>query len=134
MSEATVADAITTRVESEIETAQSVPVGYENVNFVPPDDSPYVRQRTLFFDARQIDLGSSTNTDRVDGEVLFQVYAPFGAGDKVALDLALACKVAFRKVAVGGATFRVPTIGPVGRTGGEYRIDVSCPFFFDELT
>jgi hypothetical protein len=129
----TVANTIRTRWYTNIESGESIPTVYDNA---PADDqsdsSTWARVRILWGETLMPALGQQ-KTFRTVGRLLAQLYVPVENGDKAALELADSIRADFRAVTDTGVTFKSPSVSAVGREDNWWRVDVSCPFYTDEL-
>lgn len=77
--------------------------------------------------------GAAGNRYRTSGTVLFSLFDASEKGDGVLLQLADKIVQTFRSVTVQGVVFRTPSVTTVGRFGGSWQVNVSCPFYSDEV-
>lgn len=85
----------------------------------------------------QQDIGASSIRSRTTGAVIVECYGPAITGTSTLLALADRVGKCFERYVGSGLTFRTPEI-PGGTTptrfGSWSRINVSCPFVFDDLS
>jgi hypothetical protein len=111
----------------------TLPTQYDNDgSFERPESAPWCRFTILQGDTAQVTAGGSKRF-RQPGVAIAQVFVPAGEGDKRALELADAIKLAFRSVTAAGVIYRSPSVQNMGRRDGEWQVNVSCPFFADDL-
>ena len=121
------------RFQTVVATPLSLPTAYDNAAFTRPQAAPWARWTVLPGESFQASFGGATNRYRTPGVAVAQLFVPIETGDKVALEMAQAVKAAFRGVAVGGVTFREPSVTRVGRVDDEYQINVTCPWQADDI-
>lgn len=73
-------------------------------------------------------------TYRTPGIALAAIYTPLEQGDKAGLRIADAIADAFRAVTDRGVTFKTPLVREVARDGAWWRVDVTCPYQWDEFS
>lgn len=73
-------------------------------------------------------------TYRTAGVALAAIYTPLEQGDKGGLRIADAIADAFRAVTDRGVTFKTPLVREVARDGAWWRVDVTCPYQWDEFS
>ncbi|MCP4660986.1 MAG: hypothetical protein GY856_36760 [bacterium] len=127
------ANTIRSRFATQVETAESVAVLYDNEPQDPPDDEQWIRFSILDGRTNQAEMGGNQTTYRTSGVAIAQIFAPMQAGDGAARELADVIVAAFRAVTVSGVVFRAPSVGPVGAEGKWWQLNVSCDFYYDEL-
>lgn len=102
----------------------------------PPDTEAWVRFVVQDLDASQVSMGDpGNNVHRHEGAVVIMIFAPAGAGDQRALELADRAAAVFRgwQAPLTGLRFlRPPFVRRVGREQKWYHINVFCPFTRDE--
>ncbi len=63
------------------------------------------------------------------GVVIVNIYTALGIGDSLARGHAETVKAAFKNYDLAdGTSFSVPSITPVGESGGWFQVSVSCPW------
>lgn len=112
----------------------TVKISWPNTQFKVPNTS-WVEFGIIDGAAQQVSIGTSTNNFRHSGAVTVGCYAPTGAGDSVALQLADDVCDIFRAWQSGGITFRAPDISVVGQTQTKkfYQVNVTATFQRDSL-
>lgn len=82
----------------------------------------------------QITVGSTgTRRFRYSGQVSMNVLAEGATGEVDAEQIADAIATAFQASTVDGITYRTPDIQRIGRVGRHFALNVSCPFYADEV-
>lgn len=107
----------------------TTPIRWDNVEFDPPSDAPWVSFHVLPGRSDKTDL---INRYRSWGMVDVQVFVPVGDGSQPAFALADQIAVIWRSVTVGGIIFKTPSVQRVGDTqDGWYQVNLSVPFYWD---
>lgn len=126
-------ETIRTRFKTEIATAHNLPTQYDNHLKIKQTDL-WCRMTVLFGDSFQASIGSpGSNRFRDTGVMVAQLFLPNGKGEKDIWVMAGYIKAAFRAVSVSGVKFRVPSAKRIGRNGNFLQVNVSCPFYVDEI-
>jgi hypothetical protein len=111
----------------------ALPTQYDNdASFDRPVGAPWCRFTVLQGDTRQVSCGGAKRF-RLPGVAVAQLFIPIGEGDKRGLELADDVNVAFRSLTASGVKFMSPSVQNMGRQEGEWQLNVSCPFFADDL-
>lgn len=126
---------------SDYADANNLVVAWPNRAFDnPPQGTGYVRFTVLDAKAQQIEMGSPTsNTNRVYGSLILQVFAPADSGDGVALALADVLGKLYQQQILnfpdtsGMVRMRNPLVKAVGNTDVYYQVNVVIPFHRDDL-
>lgn len=127
-------NAIRSRMDAQVAVPESVAVQYDNEGEAPPSDAVWIRCAVQVGRSEQADMGSTTVRERTVGVVMAQVFCPADEGDQPGLEMADKIKAAFRRVTAGGVTYRVPSIEPQGRDGKWWQINVTVPFYSDDVS
>lgn len=127
--------AIRTKVQTDIVTGLSIPVSYDNdKDFSTPESSKWARVTIMYDDALRVDTGTpGANRHRVIGMVTFQLFHPLSEGMKAGYTDADGVKNSFIGSVAGGAVFRTPKVSNVGRAGKWWQLNVTCPFYADDI-
>jgi hypothetical protein len=104
-----------------------------------PDQSPpagaHIEFAILSATRTQITFGAiGTRRFRYTGVMSANVLAPGATGESVAEAMADAIAAEFQASTVGGITYRTPDIQRIGRVGRHFALNVSCPFYADEVS
>lgn len=136
MSYQTMKEAIRARYIAKVLAVKEIPTQYDNQeegdDFEKPESGLWVRCSILPALPEQKDI---CETPRIEtpGIVQFSVFCPIGDGDKASTELADVIKNAFQLVTTtDGFTYTIPGISQGSRDGKWWKIDVRCPFTFDE--
>jgi len=131
-----VANTIRSRFEAQVAVAESLTTQYDNQRL--PDNvdvnSAWCRFAIKLGDGLLTEIGGS-KTHRYPGVAIAQLFVPIHHGDREGLRLADVIKTAFRAVTVSGVTFRTPSVNNLGLETEKkwWQINVSCPFYFNEI-
>lgn len=122
------------------DTHNAIPTEHDNHPIAHPDDAIWVRFSILPGENSQVSIGASTITKartRRVGVAMAQIFGPLNGGDAAVITVADAIEATFRRKTVGGPSlaiqFRTPTIVRIGRRDDAWQVNVSCPFFVDEI-
>lgn len=115
-----------------VEPLINVPVQYDNAPFTKPSTGIWVRFMTTFISSRQTEI-SGDEPIRVEGVAIALVHDQVERGDLGNLLVAKAIVDTFRGLTFQGVIFQTPTPRNLGRDGKEWRTEVSCPFYKDDL-
>lgn len=126
-------DIIRTRFKNQVQIPQAISVAFDNAPFTKPDNTIWCRWTILTAESFQASIGGGTNIDRTPGVCIAQIFGPIEAGDKNILTLADVIKGAFRRTTDTGVVFKVPSVTIVGRTENLWQVNVSCPFYADNV-
>lgn len=95
-----------------------------------PDADLWARVSVLPAASEVMELGSTVA--HTGGILLVSLFAKLGVGDKIALGAADTISAAFKQAAVTFEShqvdFRTPSVNPLGRDGGWWRVNVSVPW------
>lgn len=106
----------------------------------PPVGTGYVRFTVLDATAQQIEMGSpGSNTNRVYGSLILQIFAPADSGDGTALALGDVLGKLYQQRSLnfpdlsGMVRMRNPVVKAIGNSGVYYQVNVVIPFHRDDL-
>ena len=125
--------AIRSRFVDEVESEIGLPVQYDNAPFTKPANGGWVSFAISFTTSRQMDVGGQQTTYRDRGIAIALVHNLVGSGDRANLLVAKAIVNALRGVTAQGVKYLPPVSRVLGRVGKEWRTEVSCPFYMDDL-
>jgi len=126
------ANIIRSRFKNQVVGATGLLVAYDNAPFDEPDNAVWVRFTVLTGDSDQASFGAQKRF-RTIGIAVAQIFQPIMQGDKASLALADRIVTAFRSVTDSGVVFKTPSLRRVGRTEKFNQINVSCPFYADDV-
>lgn len=106
---------------------------FDNEDFTPPEDTPWVRLVVRHTSSNQVSLGSSGNRkfDR-DGLVFVQVFTPLDQGSAVADALVEKVLEIFEGKTIDLIRFTDVTPREVGPMDGWYQVNVDAAFIWTE--
>ena len=139
MSETTDAlHAINVRMEKLVERSTEIDllgrVEYDNIDFDRPTKPPRIRWTILPGEATRRELGNGLTTRRTPGVAIAQVFTVAGQGTKLSGEIvSLLLTVFDPRETVDGVNYRTPYETRVGRSEGEFQVNVTCPFWIDEV-
>lgn len=117
--------------EEWVSARPDVPVAWDNIEFDPSDnDDPWIRFSILDGNSVQASIGNDPFF-RAIGIVEIQIFTPTGGGTLVSRELASDIGAIFRRVQIGGITFRAPSLSRVGPDGKWFQQNVSIPYYSD---
>lgn len=135
-------------VENAFATAwgSTTTVAYDNVAFVPPTGSSWVKIYVRDGDSSKITLGTSPQRRRTIGTVFVDIFTPIGQGSAPVRTLADSVKAVFKDLRINGIQFdgggdvivwgeRYYTNSGTGvpATSQWYQATVAQAFKFDEI-
>ena len=106
------------------------PTQYDNGPLVSTSDL-WVRHTILWGSVQPTEI--FRGNFRLTGVMLAQVRQPFLLGEHEVLVVGDLIADNFRSVQDSGVTFRTPTVESFGRDGAYWLVNISCPFFSDEV-
>lgn len=132
-------NSIQSRWKTLVEDAMSVPTKYPNVVWVPPDTGEVWADITITVAASdQIDLGTEDRTVRHVGFGNVNLYFQQGGTSTAPQELVDQIVPLFRMLTVTteselGIVFRVPRVAVIGDYQQWYVINLTLPFYLDEV-
>ena len=127
------ADALTA-IESRFYTLWSTSnadVTYGNVAFEPKDNRPWIRLTVQHGDTNRAAVWPEYY--RSTGVIFAQIFIPPNKGSKLALTLADQVSAIWRGQQFSGISCLSPSVNDVGVREGWYQVNVTCPYYRDEL-
>lgn len=118
--------------------ARKTPIAWPNREYIPPEDSPWIRVSLLPGTAFRLTIGGDTNITRHPGILSIQLFDTYGKGDHTIRSLADDLMALFRDLVTPGSTgeqirFQSPSLYESGVDGGWYQMNCSIPFLRDTL-
>ena len=104
---------------------------FENMT-QPNTVAEWIRVNILNADSKQVSLGDNPYY-RYTGLVIFQIFTKPSIGSGRATQVVDQVTAMFRGQRINGITFRPPVMDKVGDAGGWYQVNVSVPFFREEV-
>ena len=134
MNHETLGNTIRSRFKTQIADILSLPTQYDNQSYTKPANVLWCRLTILTGESFQASFGGAGGKRfRTPGTMVAQLFNPVGLGDKAALAAADSIVAAFRAVTDTGVVFRTPSVQRIGRTESEWQINVTCPFYVDDI-
>lgn len=122
------------RFRDNVALIQSLPTQYDNEEFTPPDDELWCRLTLLIGTSMQADFGDpDAIRSRTTGILIAQLFVPLGMSDQPALAMAGLIDAEFKTLTVDGVTYRKPYVSQRGRSGKWHQVNVTCPFYADDV-
>jgi len=134
------ANAIRTRFRTEIQVPQSIVVQYDN--FPRPIDktNAEVNQPEGVWVKLAVEEGITAQASlgigkrfRVPGVMRAMIHQPIGLGDQAPRAMFDKINAKFRAVTAAGVTYSTPTMNGTRTEGRWFILDVSCPFYADDV-
>ena len=117
MSLNTVRSYIEGRIATEFAASPAIQVAYQNVPFTPPNNASWVQANIIWGDSTYMTIlttstrGTGAGFDRRNGTLVFNVFAPRGAGPGAGLTIAQRCIDLFSRLQLENIKFD-PANGP----------------------
>lgn len=126
-------NAVRKRYKEQVADTLHLPTVYDNDGTqTKPNSDVWARVTVLPGESTIAELGKSKRY-RNPGVLMVSVFVPVGKGDAPAYSKADAIKFAFRCVSQYGVVYRTPFVTVVGKVNAEWQINVSCPFYADDV-
>lgn len=110
------------------------PIANENHEFSPPEDgTPWVRLFIVEGASDIAGLGGSTRLFRNTGIIVCQIFIQEGKGTKDALDIADVLDTLWSGASFNGITCRASSVTRVGTSDGWYQVNITTPYFWDNI-
>lgn len=122
---------VTHSSESTLSTWGEIPIGYDNVPELMPDDSAWCRTYVVDGDSFNIAIGDACV--RRTGLVVVQVFTPTQIGSTQARQYADSISSLFINKRDNDIQYYVPYVTRVGYVDKIYQLNVSIPFQQDDL-
>lgn len=135
MSWETLHNTVRTRFKTQVADAESLPTQYDNAQFAVPQTGAWATWSVIQADSLQASTGGGNGGERYRtlglGEA--QIFTALEEGPQPALALADKVRAAFRRVTQSGVVFESPSLSVVGREGKWWQVNVTCPFYADDV-
>lgn len=99
----------------------------------PTEEKVWVKLAIIPGENDQKTIGDSTKVFRHTGVFIASIFAAFESGEKPIYDLVEEITHEFRSSSVDGVTYRTPSVVRVGRNDKWWQVNVTCPWFSDEI-
>lgn len=106
-------------------------VKYSNVKYDPTPEEAWVEIKVIIADSMRAEVGGGLH--RNAGIISVNIYEPINTGTAAGKDKADLAAAVFRGQQFSGITCRSPMITEVGEIDEWYVINMSVPFFRDEI-
>jgi hypothetical protein len=127
-------NSIRARFKAQVATPESLATQYDNAPFNKPEDSIWCRWTILPGEDTKVSMGSpGASLYRTVGIAVAQLFGPLRAGDSPLWDVADKVKAAFESESFDGIVFKTPNVKRVGERNGQWQVNVTCPFHYDEI-
>jgi len=117
MSLNTVRSHIESRIATEFANFPAIQVAYQNVPFTPPNNASWIQSSIIWGDSGYMTIlttsarGTGAGFDRRNGTLVFNIFAPRGAGPGAGLTIAQRCIDLFSRLQLENIKFD-PANGP----------------------
>ena len=117
MSLNTVRSYIESRIATEFALSPAIQVAYQNVPFTPPNNASWIQTSIIWGDSAYMTIfttsvrGTGAGFDRRNGTLVFNIFAPRGAGPGAGLTIAQRCIDLFSRLQLENIKFD-PANGP----------------------
>lgn len=109
-------------------------IAWDNVDFtIPDDESAWVRCSVQHNGSNFVSFGPNRRTRRL-GIVFIQIFVPENSETLIASQLTDNVVDVFETNSLGGVVFESPDVREAGVTRGWYQVNISVPFYFDDIT
>lgn len=129
--------AIVRRFDEQVASNTLDPVVYDNDVDDEPQDKRYLRVSVGMGETLQLEMGDSfvgVATERTVGQLVVSIFEPRKEGLYEALRVAYDdIKPKFDRLTIDGITYETPSIFNLGKVGKFWQVNVSCPFYYDEV-
>ena len=134
MTKTEITNAIRSSFKTQVADVLSLTTQYDNQSLDNLDNVQWCRLTISLGETLQKSIGNPAGQRfRTSGVMTAQIFCPVGAGDGGLWDLADSIEAAFRCVTDTGVTSKTPSSYKAGRDGGEWQINVNCPFYADDI-
>lgn len=111
------------------------PTAHGNVPFDPAAGTPWVRLSVIDGAGQQASVGAPQAVlERHAGVIVVQVFTPSGEGEGRARWLADQAAAVFRRQSFSGVSCRTPSFARLGESGGWFQVNVSIPYWYEQVT
>lgn len=109
----------------------TTPIAFENIEFTPPTNSPWV---SLFiYGVDSFTLANRSGSYRDTGLIAVKIHVPIGSGSKVAMGYADTIATIWRASIFNNIRCGIPSINRLGEFDGWYQTIVTTPFNMDQI-
>jgi hypothetical protein len=109
-------------------------IAWDNVKFdIPTDDTAWVRISVQHNTSNYVSFGPSRLTRR-EGIVFVQIFVPEGSTTLEASQIVDNAVAVFETKLLSGVVFQSGDVREVGVSEGWFQINISVPFYFNDVT
>jgi hypothetical protein len=123
---------IESRLATEFAKSPPYPIGFQNIDFDPPNDTPFLKSTIIFGDRGYLTLMSPTDGfDRINGTLTIDIYTPQGLGQGANLTICQRVIDLFNRVKLTGLQFdsaNGPNYIESAQPQGHYQTQISITF------
>jgi hypothetical protein len=125
-------NAIRSRWYNNVQLPQQITTYHDNQDVDDVPSALWCRVTVLPGQSEQVSLGSQRRF-RTPGVMIVQVFQKVGLGTKSVNELIDEINSNFRGVSIVGMTFRTPSVQKIGEAEGWYQVNITCPFYSDDV-
>lgn len=107
------------------------PVIYQNIAYNEVNE--FIRLTILSGDRTQASLGCNNNTYRTIGTLVIQIFTSKNIGTKRALDIIDLLITFLQSKVIGTVNFKTPYISFQNIVDSFYQVNLTCPFYVDNI-
>lgn len=111
----------------------SVDIKFDGVDYEATPGVTFAELKIINVDSRRADIGTTNPLHRTDGLIIVNIHTKQNIGTKTGTDLADAAAAIFRDASFSGITCRSPVVRNVGEVEKWYVVNMTCPFYRDEV-
>jgi hypothetical protein len=124
------------QIQRDIETYFSnnwteTPVYYQNVAY--SEASEFIRLTILSGKRFQASLGNTVNTYRTPGVIIVQIFCPKNRGTTRALNISDLIITFLQSKVIGSVNLKTPFISFQNIVDSFYQVNMTCPFYVDNI-
>jgi hypothetical protein len=109
------------------------PVQYENVPYTPIPGTTFCTLEIVESYSQRADIGTTNPFHRSFGSIIVNFHLPLDVGTNQGRVLADTAAAIFRDQDFSGITCRSPVVRNIGEVEGWYIVNMTCPFFYNEV-
>lgn len=106
-------------------------IAYQNVAY--NEQAEFIRLNILSGKRFQASLGGTVNVYRIPGVVIVQIFCPKDRGTKRALVISDLIITFLQSKFIGTVNFKTPYISFQNIVDSFYQINITCPFYVDNI-
>ena len=127
--------AVRTRFDTEATVALNLPTQHDNQKDIDPDmEAPFCRFSIATGRQSVLEMSEAgARTYLTDAVATASIFTPTKQGDRVPLTLADQIAAKFKAKSVGSVVYLSPSVHNRMRSGDLWRIDITIPFYVEDL-